>query len=247
MFSDTVEKYALEDHLLEDDCPAYPMPPWVRNDAIVRSWLSSAVAPELLAMVIDTTTPLHAHALWTRLSNIYRDNADTRSSYLEQEFHGLQQGSMTVADYCRKQKVLADELNELGTTITDKRLVQNTVRGLGSRLAYIYAHAYPKTTPSTAPFPAEERPVLDAEDEGCLVLAHVAAGELLLIGHRGCVERAGGAGACRRPCWRRGSARRSARTAPPRPRSTPPSPPRPRTRRTGSSCSLALAVLPRRT
>jgi hypothetical protein len=137
MFSDAVEKYALEDHLLEDAYPTDPPPQWVRNDAIVRSWLNSAVAPELLAMIVDTTTPLPAHALWTRLSNIYHDNADTRSSYLEQEFHGLQQGSLTVADYCRKQKVLADELNALGTTITDKRLVQNTLRGLGPRLAYM--------------------------------------------------------------------------------------------------------------
>ncbi|KAK1679817.1 hypothetical protein QYE76_040665 [Lolium multiflorum] len=44
---------------------------------------------------------------------------------------------MTVADYCRKQKVLADKLNALGTTITDKRLIQNMVRGLGSRLTYM--------------------------------------------------------------------------------------------------------------
>ena len=49
----------------------------------------------------------------------------------------LQQGSMTVTDYCRRQKVLADELNALGTPISDKRLVQNTLRGLCSRLAYM--------------------------------------------------------------------------------------------------------------
>ncbi|XP_051209801.1 uncharacterized protein [Lolium perenne] len=137
MLSDVVEKYALEDHLLEDAYPTNPPPQWVRHDTIVRSWLNNTVAPELLAMIVDTTTPLPTHALWTRLSNIYHDNADTRSSYLEQEFHGLQQGSLTVADYCRKQKVLADELNALGTTITDKRLVQNTLRSLRTRLAYM--------------------------------------------------------------------------------------------------------------
>ena len=74
-------------------------------------------------MVVDTTTPLPAHELWTRISNIYHDNAETRSSYLEQEFHGLQHGSMTVTDYCRKHKVLTDELIALGITITDKRLI----------------------------------------------------------------------------------------------------------------------------
>ncbi|CAM0910933.1 unnamed protein product [Alopecurus aequalis] len=137
-FSDAVQKYALEDHLDEEAYPGdNPPPQWSRNDAIVRSWLNSVVAPELLAMVVNTTTPLPAHALWTRLSNIYHDNAETRSSYLEQEFHGLQQGAMTVTDYCRKQKILADELNGLGMTISDKRLVQNTLRGFGSRLAYV--------------------------------------------------------------------------------------------------------------
>jgi hypothetical protein len=44
---------------------------------------------------------------------------------------------MTVIDYCCKQKVLADVLNALGTPITDKRLVQNTLRGLCPRLAYM--------------------------------------------------------------------------------------------------------------
>jgi hypothetical protein len=102
MFTDAVEKYALEDHLLKELFPANPTAQWNRNDAIVRSWHNSTIAPELLAMVVDTTTPLPAHDLWSRLSDIYHDNAETRSSYIEQEFHGLQQGSMTVTDYCRK-------------------------------------------------------------------------------------------------------------------------------------------------
>jgi hypothetical protein len=137
MFSDAAQKYALEDHLLEDEYPADPTPQWSRNDAIVRSGLNSAIVPELLAMVVDTTTPLPTHTLWKRLSNIYHDNAEMRSSYLEQEFHGLKQGSMTVADYCRKQKILSNELNVLGTIITNKRLIQNTLRGLGSKLSYM--------------------------------------------------------------------------------------------------------------
>ena len=80
MFSDAVEKYALEDHLLQDKVPTAPSLQWNRNNAIVRSWLNNTVAPELLAMVVDTTAPLPAHELWTRISNIYHDNAETRSS-----------------------------------------------------------------------------------------------------------------------------------------------------------------------
>ena len=137
MFSDALLKYALDDHIRESDYPANPSPQWSRLDATVRSWLNNVVAPELLAMVADTTAPLPAHVLWSRIANIYHDNAETRASYLEQEFHGLQQGAMNVGDYCRKQKNLADELTALGTRITDRALVQNTLRGLGPRLAYM--------------------------------------------------------------------------------------------------------------
>ena len=77
MFHDAVEKYALEDHLLEDVYPAKLTPQWNRNDAIVRSWLNGALAHELLAMVVDTTTPLPAHSMWTRLSNIYHESTTT--------------------------------------------------------------------------------------------------------------------------------------------------------------------------
>jgi hypothetical protein len=80
MFTAAAEKYALEDHLLEEEYPADPTPQWSRNDVIVRSWLNSVVAPELLAMVVESTTPQPAHALWTRLSTIYHDNSETRSS-----------------------------------------------------------------------------------------------------------------------------------------------------------------------
>src|SRR6266542_1484092 len=137
MFSDALLKYALDDHIRESDYPANPSPQWSWLDATVRSRLNSVVAPELLTMVADTTAPLPAHVLWSRIANIYHDNAETRASYLEQEFHGLQQGAMNVGDYCRKQKNLADELTALGTRITDRVLVQNTLHGLGPRLAYM--------------------------------------------------------------------------------------------------------------
>lgn len=86
-------------------------------------------------MVMDASAT--AHDIWSRIAGLYRDNAETRSIYLEQEFHGLMQGSMSVADYCRKQKTLADELAAVGTSIPDRRLVLNTLRGLNRRFAHM--------------------------------------------------------------------------------------------------------------
>jgi hypothetical protein len=88
-------------------------------------------------MVVDTTVPLPAHEMWSRIFNIYHDNAETCSSYLEQEFYGLQQGSMTVTDYCRNRRFSRTSSTSSARSSPKKRLVQNTLRGLGSRLAYI--------------------------------------------------------------------------------------------------------------
>jgi hypothetical protein len=137
MFTDALQKYALDDHVDASACPAAPSAQWIRHDAIVRSWLNGTVAPELLATVVNPAKPPAAHELWSRIAALYHDNADTHTSYLEQAFHGLQQDSMSIDDYCRKQKNLADELNALGTTVTDRSLVQNTLRGLSSRLKYM--------------------------------------------------------------------------------------------------------------
>ncbi|XP_062202057.1 uncharacterized protein LOC133904593 [Phragmites australis] len=72
------------------------------------------------------------------IEGLYRDNTETCASYLEQEYYGLMQGSMTVTDYCHKQKTLADELIVVGTLMIDKSLVLNTLRGLSPRLAHMH-------------------------------------------------------------------------------------------------------------
>jgi hypothetical protein len=60
-----MEKYTLDYRLIQDDCPADPTPQWIQNNIIVRSWLNSVVTPELLAMVVNTSTPLPTHTFWT--------------------------------------------------------------------------------------------------------------------------------------------------------------------------------------
>lgn len=57
-------------------------------------------------------------------------NAETRALYLEQEFRILAQGSLSIANCCRKQKSLADDLS-------DKTIVLNTLRGLNPKFAHM--------------------------------------------------------------------------------------------------------------
>jgi hypothetical protein len=49
-----------------------------------------------------------------------------------------------MADYCRQQKVLRDELNALGTTIIEKYLVKDKLHDIVSQHAYMHMLALKK-------------------------------------------------------------------------------------------------------
>ena len=86
-------------------------------------------------MVMDTSATATARSVWLELENLHRDNTDTRAVLLEEQFYGLQQGDLSMGDYCRKVKALADELAGLGVAIADRSLVRKTLRGLNHRYA----------------------------------------------------------------------------------------------------------------
>ncbi|XP_062200158.1 uncharacterized protein LOC133902809 [Phragmites australis] len=133
LFEVALQKFTLDDHICASSSSS-PDAQWLHFDALVRSWLYAAVTPNLLAMVMDTSAT--AYTIWSRIEGLYRDNANTRAIYLEQEFHSLMQGSLSVADYCHKQKSLADELTVVGTLVLDRSLVLNTLRRLSPRFAH---------------------------------------------------------------------------------------------------------------
>jgi hypothetical protein len=136
LFEVALCKYALEDHIAEATT-SNPDNQWKRLDALVRSWLYGAISVDIAGMVMDTSATATAYAVWTAIEGLYRDNADTRAVYLEQEFYSLQQGVLSMTDYCKKQKALAAELSAVGTTILDKGLVLNTLRGLNKRFRHM--------------------------------------------------------------------------------------------------------------
>ncbi|XP_062217844.1 uncharacterized protein LOC133918115 [Phragmites australis] len=135
LFEVALKKYALDDHV-RTTSPSNPDAQWILLDALVHSWLYIVISFDLIAMVMDSTAS--AYDIWTRITGLYRDNTETCSIYLEQEFHSLMEGSMTVVDYCRKQKTLVDELMAVGTMILDWSLVLNTHHGFNSQFTHMH-------------------------------------------------------------------------------------------------------------
>jgi hypothetical protein len=70
--------------------------------------------------------------MWLSLKTQFLGNAQTRALQLDAELRTLEQGDMSVGDYCRKMKSMVDGLRDLGYTVLEHVLVLNVLRGLPS-------------------------------------------------------------------------------------------------------------------
>lgn len=97
-------------------------------DCTVKSWLFGTVSPELVEIV--STGVATSRSIWLGLENQFIGNKETRAILLDVEFRTLVQGDLTVTEYCRKLKNMADALADLGEPILDRTLVLNVPSGL---------------------------------------------------------------------------------------------------------------------
>jgi hypothetical protein len=125
----TLRCYALADHVLS----AVPRPSedWLLMDKVVLSWIHGTLTAELQDIVrVPNAT---AHRVWGALEAQFLDHCQTRILYLETAFRQLTQGDLSVDEYFRQMKMMADTLRTLGSPITDECLVLNLLRGLSPR------------------------------------------------------------------------------------------------------------------
>ena len=131
-----LERYSLDDHVLLD-AASLDVPAWRRMDAVVRSWLFGTLTAELMETVRvreDTT-----RVTWVRIEEQFRGNRETRALQLDAAFRLFEQGDLSITDYCRRMKSMADDLGDLGEVIQDRTLVLNVLRGLNERYSHMVA------------------------------------------------------------------------------------------------------------
>lgn len=132
----TLGRYSLADHVTSD--AAFPDDPaWHRMDCVVLSWIYGTVSPELMEVVrVRGNT---ARTAWLDIEHQFLSNCETRV-YLDAEFRTFMQGDLSVTDYCRKMKSMADALADLGEYIPNHTLVLNVLRGLSGKFTYMTPH-----------------------------------------------------------------------------------------------------------
>ena len=136
LFLITLGKYALSDHVLAD--AVYPdVPSWLRMDCLVLSWLFGTISAELHEIVYSPAST--ARHVWLALEQQFIGNKETRALYLDAEFRNFAQGDLSISDYCRKLKAMADALGDLGEPVHDRTLVLSVLRGLNAKFSYMAA------------------------------------------------------------------------------------------------------------
>jgi hypothetical protein len=119
-------RYAL-DHV-NSDVASSTDPGWRRMDSVVLNWISNSITPELHQVVQEHGAT--ARHLWLAIENQFLGNREQRTLHLDAAFRNFVQGDLTVSEYCRKFKNMADALADLGSPVDDRILVLNILRGL---------------------------------------------------------------------------------------------------------------------
>jgi hypothetical protein len=92
------------------------------------SWISGTISLDLQD-IVQTPDPT-ARVMWLSLEAQFIGNAQTRALQLDVELRTLEQGDLSVSDYCRKMKSTTDGLRDLSFTVPKHILILNVLRGL---------------------------------------------------------------------------------------------------------------------
>ncbi|KAK1667531.1 hypothetical protein QYE76_055690 [Lolium multiflorum] len=171
-FLTALSKFGLRDHI--DGSPAQGTSDWVLNDFAIVSWYDGTVTPSTLAIVEPRNAT--TRSLWRAIRSVFRDNRDTRATYLRDEFHGFNQDDLSVVEYTSKMKEMADTLGDLGSRVRDRELVHNVLRGLNEQLQ----HAVPHMTRGRLPNFIKLRSFLLLEERRLSRRARIVAHNALL-------------------------------------------------------------------
>jgi hypothetical protein len=106
-------------------------------DSVVLSWLHGTITVELQDIIRDQADT--ARQAWLALEDQFLGNRGARALHLDAQFHLFSQGDLSVGEYCRQMKGLADSLRDLGEPVADRTLVLNLLRGLSPRYGHLKA------------------------------------------------------------------------------------------------------------
>jgi hypothetical protein len=100
-------------------------------DSVVFNWISNSISTDLHQVVRERgCTTRH---LWLAIENQFFGNREQRTLHLDAAFCTFVQGDLSINEYCRKLKAMADDLADIGALVEDRILILNILQGLNQR------------------------------------------------------------------------------------------------------------------
>jgi hypothetical protein len=97
-------------------------------DIVILKWISNSISVDLHQVVWECGCM--AHHLWLTIGNQFLSNCRQCTLHLDAAFYTFVQGDLSINEYCRKFKAMADDLADLGAPVEDRILFLNILREL---------------------------------------------------------------------------------------------------------------------
>jgi hypothetical protein len=133
LMEQALQRYVLIKHVT-DDTPSND-PEWIRMDSVILNWISNSISADLHQVVWEHGCT--ARHLWLAIENQFLGNHEQRILHLDAAFRTFVQGDLSINEYCRKFKAMADGLADLGAPVEDQILVLNILRVLNQRFEHV--------------------------------------------------------------------------------------------------------------
>jgi hypothetical protein len=133
LMEQALQRYALIKHIT-DDTPSKD-PRWIRMDSVILNWISNSISANLHQ--VDRERGCTARHLWLTIENQFLGNHEQRTLHLDAAFRTFVQGDLSVNEYCRKFKAMADGMADLSAPVEDRILILNILRGLNQCFEHV--------------------------------------------------------------------------------------------------------------
>jgi hypothetical protein len=128
-----LQRYTLLEHIT-DDTPSTD-PGWIRMDNVILNWINNSISADLHQVAREHGCT--ARHLWLAIENQFLGNREHRTLHQDAAFHTFVQGDLSVNEYYRKFKVMADGLADLGAPVDDRILILNILQGLNQCFEHV--------------------------------------------------------------------------------------------------------------
>jgi hypothetical protein len=104
-------------------------------DNVILNWISNSISVDLHQVVREHgCTTRH---LWLAIENQFLNNREQHTLHLDAAFHIFVHDDLSVSEYCRKFKIMADGLADLGSPVENWILILNILQGLNQRFEHV--------------------------------------------------------------------------------------------------------------